>query len=45
MHIARIIPQLRTTNLSAAIEFYTATLGFALEFQYQDFYACVRSGE
>lgn len=39
MHIAHVIPQLRTTNLGAATEFYTATLGFALEFQYEDFYA------
>ena len=45
MHIAHVIPQLRTTNLGAAIEFYTATLGFALEFQYEDFYACVRAAD
>jgi catechol 2,3-dioxygenase-like lactoylglutathione lyase family enzyme len=38
MHIAQVIPQLRTTNLGAAIAFYTATLGFALEFRYEDFY-------
>jgi len=45
MRIVRVIPQLRTTNLAAAIEFYTATLGFTLEFQYEDFYACVRTGD
>ena len=35
MQIVRVIPQLRTTNLVAAIEFYTAKLGFTLEFQYR----------
>lgn len=44
MQIVHVIPQLRTTNLAASIGFYTATLGFTLEFQYEDFYACVRSG-
>ena len=41
----RIIPQLRTNDLAATIEFYTTRLGFTLEFQYDDFYAGVRSGE
>ena len=45
MQIARVIPQLRTTDLGAAIEFYTAKLGFTLEFQYEDFYAGVRTGD
>ena len=45
MKIVHVIPQLRTTNLAAAIEFYTVILGFTLEFQYEDFYACVRSGD
>jgi catechol 2,3-dioxygenase-like lactoylglutathione lyase family enzyme len=45
MQIVHVIPQLRTTNLAAAIEFYTVMLGFTLEFQYEDFYACVRSGD
>jgi catechol 2,3-dioxygenase-like lactoylglutathione lyase family enzyme len=44
IQIAHVIPQLRTTNLPGAIEFYTATLGFTLEFQYEDFYAGLRSG-
>ena len=44
MQIARVIPQLRTTDLAASIAFYTEILGFALEFQYGDFYAGVRSG-
>jgi catechol 2,3-dioxygenase-like lactoylglutathione lyase family enzyme len=45
MHISRVIPQLRTTDLAASIEFYTTKLGFDLEFQYDDFYAGVRSGD
>jgi catechol 2,3-dioxygenase-like lactoylglutathione lyase family enzyme len=44
MRIARVIPQLRTTDLSSSIAFYTGILGFSLEFQYGDFYAGVRSG-
>jgi catechol 2,3-dioxygenase-like lactoylglutathione lyase family enzyme len=44
MQIVDVIPQLRTTNLAAAIEFYTVMLGFTVEFQYEDFYACVRNG-
>jgi catechol 2,3-dioxygenase-like lactoylglutathione lyase family enzyme len=44
MQIARITPQLRTTNLAAAIDFYTTKLGFTLEFEYGGFYAGVRSG-
>ena len=44
MEIARVIPQLRTTDLAASIAFYTELLGFTLEFQYGDFYAAVRTG-
>ena len=44
MKIASVIPQLRTTDLAASIRFYTDKLGFALEFQYQDFYAGIRAG-
>ena len=44
MQISSVIPQLRTTDLAASIGFYTGTLGFTLEFQYEDFYAGVRSG-
>jgi catechol 2,3-dioxygenase-like lactoylglutathione lyase family enzyme len=42
--ITDIIAQLRTTNLASSIDFYTTRLGFTLEFQYQDFYAGVRTG-
>jgi catechol 2,3-dioxygenase-like lactoylglutathione lyase family enzyme len=44
MQITSIIPQLRTTDLAASIAFYTTKLGFTLDFQYDDFYAGVRSG-
>jgi catechol 2,3-dioxygenase-like lactoylglutathione lyase family enzyme len=39
-----VIPQLRTTDLSSSIRFYTTQLGFTLDFQYEDFYAGVRAG-
>jgi catechol 2,3-dioxygenase-like lactoylglutathione lyase family enzyme len=44
MRINAVVPQLRTTDLPASIRFYTETLGLALEFQYQDFYAGIRAG-
>jgi catechol 2,3-dioxygenase-like lactoylglutathione lyase family enzyme len=44
MHIIGVVTQLRTTDLAASIRFYTDTLGLALEFQYQDFYAGIRAG-
>lgn len=39
MTIARIAAQLRTTDLDASIRFYVETLGMALAFRHQDFYA------
>ena len=44
MPISSATAQLRTTNLSASIHFYTAMVGLTLEFQYQDFYAGIRAG-
>ena len=44
MHTSQIIPQLRTTNLAQSVDFYTTKLGFTLEFQYEDFYAGLRTG-
>jgi hypothetical protein len=44
MKVSGIIPQLRTTDLGASIRFYTTQLGFALDFQYEDFYAGLRAG-
>ena len=45
MEIEELVPQLRTTDLERAIDFYTRKLGFALAFRFQDFYAGVSSGE
>ena len=45
MGISSVIPQLRTTDLVESIRYYTAALGFTLEFQYQDFYAGIRAGD
>jgi catechol 2,3-dioxygenase-like lactoylglutathione lyase family enzyme len=39
-----VIAQLRTTDLAASIRFYE-TIGFALDFKYQDFYAGLRAGD
>jgi catechol 2,3-dioxygenase-like lactoylglutathione lyase family enzyme len=44
VRISGAIPQLRTTNLAESVRFYTATVGLALEFQYEDFYAGIRAG-
>lgn len=44
MPIAGVIPQIRTTNLDHAIDFYVSKLGFALEFRYSDFYAGIKVG-
>jgi catechol 2,3-dioxygenase-like lactoylglutathione lyase family enzyme/GNAT superfamily N-acetyltransferase len=44
MRLSGAIPQLRTTDLDASIRFYTTTLGLALEFRYEDFYAGIRAG-
>ena len=39
MTIKAIAPQLRTTEMASTIRFYTEKLGFAVEFNYEDFYA------
>lgn len=44
MAVTGVIAQLRTTDLAASIRFYTATVGLALEFEYEDFYAGIRAG-
>ncbi|MGH8426855.1 MAG: VOC family protein [Gammaproteobacteria bacterium] len=44
MQISNVIAQLRTTDLTESIRFYTTKLGLTLEFQYQDFYAGIRAG-
>ena len=45
MQISGVIPQLRTTDLAASIDFYTTKIGFTLDFQYEDFYAGLRAGD
>ena len=37
MQILGAIAQLRTTDLTASIRFYTTKVGLTLAFQYQDF--------
>lgn len=44
MQISTAIAQLRTTDLSESISFYTGKVGLTLEFQYQGFYAGIRAG-
>jgi catechol 2,3-dioxygenase-like lactoylglutathione lyase family enzyme len=44
MDITRLIPQLRTTDLAASVDFYTSKLDFVVEFQYEGFYAGLRCG-
>jgi catechol 2,3-dioxygenase-like lactoylglutathione lyase family enzyme len=44
MRISNVIAQLRTTDLASSIRFYLAMPGFALAFQYEDFYAGIRAG-
>jgi catechol 2,3-dioxygenase-like lactoylglutathione lyase family enzyme len=44
MSITAVAPQLRTTDLSSTIRFYTEKLGFVLEFRFENFYAGVRTG-
>ena len=45
MRIVGMAPQLRTRDLVESVRFYTTKLGFAVEFQYQDFYAGIRAGD
>lgn len=39
-----LIPQLRTTDLGATIDFWTRMLGFELDFRFEDFYAGLKRG-
>ena len=45
MKIAKVVPQLRTTDLDASIDFYVSRLGFELAFRHSDFYAGIRAGD
>jgi len=44
MAITGMVPQLRTTDMASSIRFYTEKLGFAVEFNYEDFYTGIRVG-
>jgi uncharacterized glyoxalase superfamily protein PhnB len=43
--VLAIAPQFLVDDLAGAIDHYRERLGFALDFQYEDFYAAVRRGE
>ncbi len=45
MSIKNITPQIRTTDMASSVLFYTQALGFAVEFNYEDFYVGLRSGD
>jgi catechol 2,3-dioxygenase-like lactoylglutathione lyase family enzyme len=45
MNIKAVIPQLRTTDMSSSIAFYTEKLDFTVEFNYEGFYVGVRAGD
>lgn len=45
MTIKAVIPQLRTTDMTSSVSFYTEKLGFTVEFNYEDFYVGVRAGD
>ena len=42
MKLSHIAPVFRVADLARALAFYRDTLGFELEFSYEDFYASVR---
>ena len=42
--VSGVITQIRTTDIEESIEFYTS-LGFELDFRFQDFYAGIRVGD
>ena len=45
MTIKAIAPQLRTTDMKSSIAFYTEKLGFAVAFNFEDFYAGIKAGD
>ena len=45
MTIKAITPQVRTTDMSSTLGFYTEKLGFEIAFNYEDIYAGVRLGD
>jgi hypothetical protein len=45
MAITGITPQLRTTDIASSIRFYAEKLRFSVDFNYQDVYVGLRSGD
>ena len=45
MMIKAIAPQLRTTDMTSSIEFFTEKLGFEVAFNFEDFYAGIKAGD
>lgn len=45
MAITGIVPQLRTTDMKSTLRFYVEKLGFSEEFNYEDFYVGIRTGD
>jgi catechol 2,3-dioxygenase-like lactoylglutathione lyase family enzyme len=45
MAITGIVPQLRTTDMASSLRFYVEKLGFSVEFNYEDFYVGIRTGQ
>lgn len=45
MKIKSITPQIRTNDMASSLLFYTQALGFTVEFNYEDFYVGLRSGD
>ena len=45
MAITGIVPQLRTTDMESTVRFYVEKLGFSVEFNYEDFYVGIQTGD
>ena len=45
MTIKAIAPQVRTTDMTSSIAFYTEKLGFEIAFKFEDFYAGIKAGD
>ena len=45
MAVTGVFTQIRTTDMEVSIDFYVNTLGFELDFRFEDFYAGIRVAE
>ena len=45
MSIKKITPQIRTTDMKSTVSFYTEKLGFTVDFNFEDFYVGIRTGD